>query len=104
MSANDESLRKLIQAARQAPSPAPAPAPAPPDSPGPFGFSTRVAARWAAGQGRSGRADVWERLCWWGASASVAVCLLAFVNQSLQPEANPFDELIEAPSEVLEVM
>lgn len=100
MSANNESLRKLIRAARKAPPRAPAP----PDSPAPFGFSTRVAARWAASRGHAGLADSWERLCWWGASASVAVCLLAFVNQSLQPESNPFDALIEAPADVLELM
>ena len=99
MSANNESLRKLIRAARQASSPTPAPS----DSPVPFGFSTRVAARWATGERRVGRAEVWERLCWWGAGASVAVCLMAFASQSLQPEPDPFDALMEAPAEVLEI-
>jgi hypothetical protein len=53
---------------------------------------------------RSGLADAWERLCWWGAGASVAVCFMAFVSQSLTPEPNPFDALIETPADVLEVM
>jgi hypothetical protein len=99
MSTNNESLRKLIETARRAP-----PAPAPLDSTVPFGFSTRVAARWAAGQGNARRADVWERLCWWGAGASVVVCLSAFAGQSLQPEPDPFDTLMEAPADVLEML
>lgn len=97
---NNESLRKLIQAARKAPMPTEAP----PVSTAPFGFSTRVAARWAALPKRSGLADIWERLCWWGAGASVAVCLLAFAGQSLQPEPDPFDALMEAPADVLEIL
>jgi anti-sigma-K factor RskA len=100
MSANNESLRKWIQAARKAPPPTPAP----PDSPAPFGFSTRVAARWTAARGRSGRADAWERLSLWGASASVALCVMAFVGQSFQQEANPFDSLIDTPADPLEMM
>ena len=99
MSANNESLRKLIRAARKAQA-----QPIPSDSPVPFGFSTRVAARWAAARGRSGWADAWERLSWWGAGVSVAVCLMAFVNQSLQPEPNPFDVLIEAQADAADLM
>lgn len=97
---SNESLRKLIQAARKAPMPTEAP----PVSTAPFGFSTRVAARWAALPKRSGLADIWERLCWWGASASVAVCLTAFVSQSLQPEPNPFDVLLEAQADAADLM
>lgn len=99
MSANNEPLRKLIQAARKAHA-----GPAPAETPAPFGFSTRVAARWAAARGKSNWAEHWERLSWWGASASVAVCLFAFVNQSLQPEPNPFDALIESPADSLDLM
>ena len=100
MSANNQSLRKLIKAARKGSTPAQEPS----VSPAPFGFSTRVAAQWAAGRGRSGLADAWERLCWWGASASVALCVMAFVSQSFEQESNPFDDLIEASADVLEVM
>ena len=99
MSANPDALQKLIRAARKAPL-----ASVPPEPSAPFGFSTRVAALWVAGRGRSGLSDAWERLCWWGAGVSVAVCVLAFVGQSLQPEPNPFDELIDAPATVLEVL
>lgn len=100
MSANHEPLRKLIEAARKAHAPAPAPS----EVPAPFGFSTRVAARWASMSRRSGWADAWERLSWWGASTSVAVCLFAFVNQSLQPEPNPFDVLLEASADAPDLM
>jgi len=100
MSTNNESLRKLIEAARKAS----APAPEPEDPSVPFGFSTRVAARWASSRGRSSLADAWERLSWWGAGATVALCLLLFVGQLVQPEPNPFDALMEAPADVLEVM
>ena len=100
MSAKNEPLRKLIQAARKAH----APAPRPPEMPAPFGFSTRVAACWAAAGGKPNWAEHWERLCWWGASASVAVCLFAFVNQSLQPEPNPFDVFIEARVDAADLM
>jgi hypothetical protein len=53
---------------------------------------------------RAGWVDAWERLCLWGASASVAVCLFAFVNQSLPPEPNPFDVLIEEHADPLDRM
>ena len=91
MRTSNGSLRKLILAARKAHVPLAAPF----DTPVPFGFSTRVAARWVAVRGPSNQANLWERLCWWGASVSVAVCLTAFVSQSFQPEGNPFDPLME---------
>src|SRR5262245_44393913 len=90
MSASKNSLRKLITSARKAHTPAP-----PPPSEIPFGFCSRVAARWADAPRRS-FADFWERLCWWGAGVSVAVCLVAFAAHSLQPEPNPFDVLLES--------
>jgi len=92
MSANQEPLRKLITAARKAQAPPLTQS----DLPAPFGFSTRVAARWTVTRGRSNWAELWERLCWWGAGASVAVCLVAASYQSLAPEPNPFDVLLEA--------
>ena len=91
MSANHESLQKLIKAARKAHAP-----PAQSDMPAPFGFSTRVAARWVTARGLSNWTEPWERLCWWGAGASVAVCLVAAGYQSLAPEPNPLDVLMEA--------
>ena len=92
MNANKQTLQKLILAARKAHTPQ---APLATQE-APLGFSTRVAAHWAATRERSSWGDLWERLCWWGASASLAVCLLAFVNHSLQPDPNPFDVLLEA--------
>jgi len=100
MSAKNEPLRKLIRAARKVHAPTPAPS----DLMAPFGFSARVAARWAAARAESNWAAHWERLCWWGASASVAVCLFTFVNQSLQPEPNPFDVLIEVQADAVDLM
>jgi len=100
MSTSRIRLRKLIEAARRAQTAIATPL----DFPAPFGFSTRVATRWAEAGARSGWADAWERLSWWAAGASVAVCLLAFVSQSLQPDPNPFDVLIEAPADVVELM
>jgi hypothetical protein len=100
MSANHEPLRKLIGAACKAQPLAPAPT----DMTAPFGFSTRVAARWAAARGRSSPVDAWERLSWWGAGASVALCLLVFVGQSSQPDPNPFEVLIEAQGDAGEAL
>lgn len=91
MSANHESLQKLIKATRKAHAP-----PVQSDMPVPFGFSNRVAARWATACGPSNWVELWERLCWWGAGAIVAVCLVAAGYQSLAPEPNPFDVLMEA--------
>lgn len=61
----------------------------------PLGFSTRVAARWAAE--RPARGNLWERLCWFGAAASIAICFGASMYQSSLPEPTAFDELIDAP-------
>ena len=99
MSTSNKSLQKLIRVARKAHAPPVAPS----DTPAPFGFSTRVAARWATARGPSNRANLWERLCWWGASVSVAVCLTAFVSRSFQPDPNPFEPLFEAPVDGLEM-
>ena len=89
---NRESLRKLIVAARKAHSPGCVPTPAS----APFGFATRVAARWADARHRVSRGDLWERFCWWGASVSVAVCIAAFSYQELRPEPNAFDLILDA--------
>lgn len=83
-------LSRLIATARKAYAPAQSP-------PGevrhaPFGFSTRVVARWRGAQKREpGR--TWEGLCWWGAAASVTICLLVFV-QRYQAEPTTFDLLL----------
>ena len=62
----------------------------------PFGFSTRVASRWAA-ESRPSIADVWQRLCWWGATASLLICLSSAVYRAALPEPNAFDVLLEEP-------
>ena len=100
MSKNRESIRKLVVAARKAH----APQPADKLAVAPFGFATRLAAFWAAKPRRLNWTDAWERLCWWGAGASVAVCLIAFVNQSMQPDSNPFDVLLEAQADTPDVL
>ncbi|HZO86525.1 MAG TPA: hypothetical protein VFC26_14995 [Verrucomicrobiae bacterium] len=86
------SLQKLITAARKVRRLASAA----PESEAPFGFATRVAARWAA-QRRASAADVWQRLCWWGATASIAICLFSAVYRATLPEPNAFDLLLEQP-------
>ena len=90
---NQDPLRRLIAAARKARAPQAAP---PADAP--FGFATRVAARWADARGRASHGELWERFCWWGASVSVAVCLAAFTYQAVTPERNAFDLLLEIPA------
>ena len=94
-------LRTLINTARKARQPiVPKPGPE-----APFGFAARVAARWVRageGAGRPGRASHWERLCWWGASVSVAVCVTAFAHRMLAPELNALDLVLEAQTVDLE--
>jgi len=93
-------LSRLIAAARKAYAPAPA---LPSDaSLAPFGFSTRVVARWRGAQKREpGR--TWEGLCWWGAAASVMICLLVFVQQH-QTEPTAFELLLNVEAgEALEL-
>ena len=98
MSASNQAIHQLIAAARKAYKPLP-----PTAQEAPFGFSTRVAARWAEARKHTGRGDVWERFCWWGAGASVAVCLAAFAHQALTPEPDPFDLLLEVQAVGAEV-
>jgi hypothetical protein len=64
----------------------------------PFGFSTRVAARWAQSARKPGVADVWQRLCWWGATASLLVCLTSAIYRASLPEPNAFDVLLQEPA------
>lgn len=91
MNRRKQALGKLIIAARKAHQPQSTPTP----QPAPVGFATRIAARWAEAGRRNGWADVWERLCWWGASASIAVCLLVFAQKTMTPEPSAFDLLLE---------
>ena len=92
MSLYRESLNKLIVAARKVQPPKSAPA----SIEIPFGFATRVAARWADSPRAVRGGDLWERFCWWGAAASVVVCLGVFSIQKLQPEPNVFDLVLDA--------
>jgi hypothetical protein len=95
-------LAKLVISARKARATAP---PGPIEN-APFGFATRVAARWAAARSVPNWADAWERVCWWGVGASLAVCFMALVGDSLQPDPNPFDGMLdaEAEAEALDVL
>lgn len=68
----------------------------------PFGFAGRVAAQWSAiPRGMTGR-DLLERLAWWGAGASAAVCLLAFAHQYSRPEPAVFDVFLEADASAMQ--
>jgi hypothetical protein len=80
-------LQKLLTSARKACQPPP---PADPAEP-PLGFATRVAALWRARQGGPRRADLWERCSWWGAGASIAICLILIVHHAVQPEPDALD-------------
>ncbi len=87
MSMDKQQLQKLIANARKAYAPQSAPV----ATAAPFGFATRIAARWSEVRKPPGHGDIWERFCWWGASVSVAVCVAAFAYQALSPEPNAFD-------------
>lgn len=91
MSTDKQQLHKLIVTARQAYAPQSAPA----ATAAPFGFATRIAARWVGARRHVSRGDLWERISCWGASVSVAVCVAAFTQQMLQPEPNVFDLVLE---------
>jgi hypothetical protein len=95
---NQKPVQKLIGLARKAHQPAPAPQ----AESAPWGFATRVVARLAEPNGAT-RASFWERWCWWGAGASVAVCLIASAQHALQPEPNAFDLALEAQAEETEI-
>lgn len=63
----------------------------------PFGFSGRVAARWAQAGGGDGPGDFLERWCWWGASVSVAACLLTLALRPADPQPRLFEYLLQVP-------
>jgi hypothetical protein len=65
----------------------------------PLGFSTRVAARWASGERSLTPGDLWERLCWCGASVAAVVCLAAAVHHGLNPEPTAFEVLLDMPQQ-----
>ena len=88
------SLQKLISTARKAPRRNAAAL----NEQAPFGFATRVAAQWAAESERANIANVWKRLCWWGATASLLVCLSSAVYRATLPEPTAFDSLLEEPA------
>jgi len=82
-----QALRKLLSVARKACREPDEPR----HEPAPFGFAARVASRWSSiGNGPDWR-DLLERFCWWGAGASVAVCLLACAYDATRPEPDAFD-------------
>jgi hypothetical protein len=63
----------------------------------PFGFSTRVAARWLAQ--REDPLVPWEKLAHWGAITALIIALLVVVTARPQPTVNPLAALaIEAQS------
>ena len=94
MNQTHQRLTRLIILSRKAPRAAhPLPAP---DLP--HGFATRLAARWS-GTGKShSLGNLWERMCWWGGAAAVAVCVAAQVLQPQPVEPNAFDLLLATPA------
>jgi hypothetical protein len=83
MKNNDDKFERFLERARRG---RPAEAPEPP-----FGFATRVAARWAAQGASSDPLLVWERLTRWGLAGALAVCLavLAVGRDSLRAQSTP---------------
>jgi hypothetical protein len=67
---------------------------APQNAAAPFGFASRVAARWADRKSPTCGLDLYERLGWWGAALSSAICLVALMQRTTLPEPNPFDPLL----------
>ncbi len=65
----------------------------------PLGFATRVAARWKAAGPQRSPVDFLERCCWWGASVSVALCLLTFGLRPASAEPRGFDWLLQVPAQ-----
>jgi hypothetical protein len=84
---------KLIESARKAPRPQAGESIA-----APFGFAARVAARWCENGRPFSVLDLYERLGWWGAGLSSAICLLTLVLRSDLNEPNPFDPFLGVDS------
>lgn len=89
------SLRKLVALARKAHTASPATTVT---EQAPFGFATRVAAHWAAEARGPTLGQLWQRLCWSGATVSVLICLLSAAYRSTLPEPSAFDLLLEQPA------
>ncbi len=92
-----ERTQRLFAAARRS-------APAPPEVGAepmpPPGFSTRVAAQWAANR-PTDWLGIWDRVGTWGALAAAGICLAVFLWQ--RPSAAPaWAELVSAPAGELE--
>ena len=58
------------------------------------GFASRVAARWSAAPRTPSVGELWEKLCWWGAGAAVAVCVLSALIPPPASEPTAFDILL----------
>lgn len=61
----------------------------------PLGFSTRVAAMWAA-RPAADEWDLWDRVSRWGLGLALAVCVVAFLFRGSEPEPppTPFDQWV----------
>ena len=68
-----------------------------PSAEAPYGFASRVAARWAGAPKHPSLADLWERLCWYGAGVSLAALVFSasFAPPTSQP--NAFEMLLSVP-------
>ncbi len=68
-----------------------------PSAEAPYGFASRVAARWAEAPKQASLADLWERLCWYGAGVSLAALVFcaSFTPSASQP--NAFEMLLSVP-------
>ena len=97
MTRSQQRLQRVLALARRAPSAAPRSQAA---AEVPFGFATRVTARWLAHRHQPSVADLWERLGQWGASVTLGICLVAAAYHQAQPEPGVFDALMDAPMAV----
>jgi hypothetical protein len=95
MNPEQQRLQRLLERARKGrPSQDRSDDPCPPP-----GFTTRIAARWAApGKLRSG-ADAWELLARWGSAGAAVVCILTLVYQhQVGTPTTSLDLLLEVPA------
>ena len=67
------------------------------DDAAPFGFSTRVVARWRQARDEERRLALWQRLSWRAAFASLTLCAAVVVAQRGGPGASA-PPLLQPPS------
>lgn len=82
-----ESLRELLAKARRG---------RPPEGAVPFGFASRVSARWARNEGAADGLLIWERLTRWGLFGALAACIVTAGLERLHPRVTEGPGALEA--------